>query len=192
MMREYHVRFRERFRGETPLYLLDYKVELDGTVSNVKISGTPNSLLGEAVLKVVESSPKWEPAKNAANAITYNSQVTIKFEKPGNVFNDANYFVVEEMPHFPGGDQALLKYIAENLKYPPEAREQKIQGKVIVRFIVNRKGKSEDISILKSANPLLDAEAIRVVSTVPDFKPGSQGGKPVNVSYMIPVNFKLQ
>jgi protein TonB len=102
------------------------------------------------------------------------------------------FVVVEEMPMFPGGEAALLQYIADHTQYPEVAKENNIQGKVIVRFCVTSKGGVDKVSILKSVDPELDKEAIRVVETLPTFKPGKQGGKPVPVWYMVPINFTLK
>ncbi len=102
------------------------------------------------------------------------------------------FVVVEEMPMFPGGDVELLKYIFEHTNYPEVAKENNIQGKVIVRFCVTAKGTVSQISILKGVDPELDKEAMRVVSTLPAFKPGKQGGKPVPVWYMVPINYTLK
>jgi protein TonB len=102
------------------------------------------------------------------------------------------FVVVEEMPMFPGGDIALLKYISENTQYPEIAKENNIQGKVIVRFCVTSKGGVNQVSILKGVDPELDKEAIRVVNTLPTFKPGKQGGRPVPVWYMVPIAFTLK
>jgi len=102
------------------------------------------------------------------------------------------FVVVEEMPMYPGGDAELLKYIAEHTQYPEIAKENNIQGRVIVRFCVTSKGGVSQVSILKGVDPELDAEAIRVVNTLPAFKPGKQGGKPVPVWYMVPITFTLK
>jgi protein TonB len=102
------------------------------------------------------------------------------------------FVVVEEMPEFPGGDIELLKYIFEHTNYPEVAKENNIQGKVIVRFCVTAKGTVIQISILKGVDPELDKEAMRVVATLPAFKPGKQGGKPVPVWYMVPITFTLK
>jgi protein TonB len=102
------------------------------------------------------------------------------------------FVVVEEMPMFPGGDPALLKYIGENTIYPEIAKENNIQGRVIVRFCVTAKGGVSQVSVLKGVDPELDKEAIRVVTTLPPFKPGKQGGKPVPVWYMVPITFTLK
>jgi protein TonB len=102
------------------------------------------------------------------------------------------FVVVEEMPLFPGGEKALLDYIAANTQYPEIAKENNIQGKVIVRFCVTPKGGVSQVSVLKGVDPELDKEAIRVVNTLPTFKPGKQGGKPVPVWYMVPIAFTLK
>jgi len=102
------------------------------------------------------------------------------------------FVIVEEMPMFPGGDAALLAYLRENAVYPEIAKENNIQGRVILNFCVTSTGRVSKISILKSVDPELDKEAIRVVSTLPAFKPGKQGGKPVPVWYQAFINFKLQ
>jgi protein TonB len=102
------------------------------------------------------------------------------------------FVVVEEMPMFPGGDAALLTYIAEHTNYPEVAKENNIQGRVIVRFCVTSKGGVNQVSVLKGVDPELDAEAIRVVNSLPAFKPGKQGGKPVPVWYMVPITFTLK
>jgi protein TonB len=102
------------------------------------------------------------------------------------------FVVVEEMPMFPGGDPALLQYIGEHTNYPEVAKENNIQGRVIVRFCVTSKGGVNQVSVLKGVDPELDKEAIRVVQSLPAFKPGKQGGKPVPVWYMVPITFTLK
>ena len=103
------------------------------------------------------------------------------------------FMVVETMPEFPGGQQALFKYIEENKKYPIIAKENGIQGRVICQFVVNKDGSIVDvIAIRSSGEPSLDKEAIRVIKSMPKWKPGKQHGKPVRVKYTVPVNFRLQ
>jgi TonB family protein len=102
------------------------------------------------------------------------------------------FVVVEQMPMFPGGDVELLRHIAENTNYPEAAKVNNIQGKVIIRFCVTSEGGVSLISVLKGVDPALDAEALRVVATLPAFNPGTQGGKPVPVWYMVPITFTLK
>jgi TonB family protein len=99
---------------------------------------------------------------------------------------------VEEMPLYHGGDTALLKFIAENAKYPEEAKKKNITGKVIVKFIVEKDCSVSDVTILQSVNPLLDAEAARVAGLLKFEKPGKNKGKSVRVFYMVPITFALK
>ncbi len=102
------------------------------------------------------------------------------------------FFVVEEMPEFPGGEQSLREFIAKNIQYPAEVAKKGIQGKVYVTFVVGTDGNVKDTKIARGVDPSLDAEALRVVSKMNGWKPGKQKGQLVNVSYTIPINFKLQ
>lgn len=102
------------------------------------------------------------------------------------------FFIVEEMPQFPGGETALRKYIAENVRYPEMAKENDIQGTVYVRFVVDEKGKVTNVELLRGVDPLLDKEALRVVKSLPDWKPGKQRGKAVKVSHSVPIKFALK
>jgi periplasmic protein TonB len=127
---------------------------------------------------------------------TSDEQVTeIKEEVHEEVQEEAPqqvFVVVEEMPSFPGGDAELMKFIAENIQYPEIAKENNIQGKVIMRFCVTYKGTVDQVSVARGVDPSLDEEAIRVVKMLPLFKPGKQGGKPVNVWYSLPISFQLK
>lgn len=106
--------------------------------------------------------------------------------KSGKVFD-----VVEEMPSFPGGTRKMMEYVASNIKYPQEAQKSNQQGRVIVAFVVRSNGTVDDIHVVRSVSPILDAEAMRVVKGMPQWTPGKQGGKPVNVKFVIPVSFSL-
>jgi TonB family protein len=134
--------------------------------------------------------PPPPPPPSQSSELKDNPKVVM--EEPIKEPNEVPYVVVEEMPMFPGGDAALLKYIGENTRYPELAKEHNIQGRVIIRFCVTSKGSVSQISVLKGIDPELDKEAIRVVKTLPSFKPGSQGGKPVPVWYMVPISFNLK
>ena len=100
--------------------------------------------------------------------------------------------VVEQMPQFPGGPAALMQFLSSNVKYPKEAFEQGIQGRVIANFVVEKDGSITEARIVKSVDPLLDAEALRVVGTMPNWAPGTQNGEPVRVKYTVPITFRLQ
>jgi len=134
--------------------------------------------------------PPPPPPPSQSSELKDNPKVIM--EEPIKEPDEVPYVVVEEMPMFPGGDAALLKYIGENTKYPELAKENNIQGRVIIRFCVTSKGSVSQISVLKGVDPELDKEAIRVVKSLPTFRPGSQGGKPVPVWYMVPISFNLK
>ena len=106
--------------------------------------------------------------------------------------SDEEFFmVVENMPEFPGGDAGVLKFIQQNMKYPPIAKEYNITGKVYVSFIVDKSGSVTDVKIVRGVDKSLDAEAVRVIKSLPKYKPGTQRGKPVRVMFTIPINFTL-
>ena len=100
--------------------------------------------------------------------------------------------IVEEMPAYPGGEQKLMEFIAKGIKYPQIARETGIQGRVFVGFVIEPDGSVSNVKVLRGIGGGCDEEAMRVVKSMPKWKPGKQRGKAVRVSYMLPVNFKLQ
>ena len=102
------------------------------------------------------------------------------------------YVVVEQMPAFPGGDAALMKYLSENIKYPEAAEKAGEQGRVVVNFIVEKDGAISNVNVVRSVTPTLDAEAVRVIKAMPKWVPGKQDGQFVRVKYNVPVSFRLQ
>ena len=102
------------------------------------------------------------------------------------------FTAVEQMPQFPGGEAELMKYISKNLKYPPVAMENNIQGRVTIQFVVTKTGKIGEVKVARGKDPDLDKEAVRVVKSLPDFIPGKMNGQAVNVWYTLPITFKLQ
>ena len=106
--------------------------------------------------------------------------------------DDEEFFmVVENMPDFPGGDVGLMKYIQKNVKYPAIAKEYNIQGKVFIQFIVDKSGSVTNVKVVRGVDKNLDAEAVRVIKSLPKYKPGKQRGKPVRVMFTVPINFTL-
>ena len=101
------------------------------------------------------------------------------------------FMVVENMPEFPGGDLGLMKYIQKNVRYPAIAKEYNITGKVYVSFIVDKTGSVTNVKIVRGVDKNLDAEALRVVKSLPKYTPGRQMGRPVRVMFTIPINFTL-
>jgi len=106
---------------------------------------------------------------------------------------EETFVIVEQMPEFPGGQAALMKYLSSNIKYPDECRKMGIEGKVYVKFVVDKTGSITDTKLLRGVpdGKLLENEAIRVIKTMPKWKPGNQSGKPVSVYFTLPISFKL-
>ena len=100
--------------------------------------------------------------------------------------------VVEQMPSFPGGPSALMQYLSSNIKYPVVAEENGVQGRVVCTFVVEKDGSITDVRVVKSVDPSLDKEAVRVVKSMPKWIPGKQNGSAVRVKYTVPVTFRLQ
>ena len=123
------------------------------------------------------------PENNAEEIAVSDGQIEVP---PKEIF-----VVVEEMPGFPGGDAALMDFIYSNIEYPESAKSRGIMGRVILRFAVMADGSVDQVTVLKGVDPSLDFEAIRVIRMLPKWKPGKQGGKPVNVWYSVPVTFQL-
>ena len=99
---------------------------------------------------------------------------------------------VQQMPEFPGGMTALMRYIAKSIRYPVIAQENRVEGRIFVTFVVNIRGEVQNVAISRSIDPALDKEALRVIRSLPNWKPGMQRGKPANVRYTVPINFVLQ
>lgn len=172
----------------------DGKVEME----NVKVIKGIEPKIDENVVGFIKNMPKWTPGMRyesksgkvtkvlARVSMTIPVDVSVEGEKGEEVF-----FIVEHMPEFPGGDIALRKFIAENVKYPEEAKEKGLSGKVFVQFVIDKNGDVVSPKIVRSVDPILDNEAIRVIQSLPKWTPGSQRGNAVNVSYTYPVNFSL-
>ena len=150
---------------------LDEVQKSDKAVGAFTVEG--NDEVGGAVLKAKEDIAAPEPPKH--------------------VVEETKIFtVVEQMPMFPGGGEALMGYLRDNIHYPTVAAENGVQGRVVVGFVVERDGSITDVNILRGVDPSLDREAMRVVKSMPKWTPGKQNGSAVRVKYQVPVSFRLQ
>jgi TonB family protein len=164
--------------GKKPLVFIDGKIS-DMDVEKID----PGTIESVEVFKDKSAIDKYgEKGKDGV----------IEIKTKGKADNKDAWVVAEEMPRFPGGTDAMVAWIISNLKYPAEAVKAKITGKVYVSFMVSKAGKVKNVVVSKSASQLLNAEAIRVISSMPDWKPGSQAGKLVDVQMQVPVEFKLK
>lgn len=123
----------------------------------------------------------------------HKDEVIVEEKKPEPPKDENKVFTaVEQMPAFPGGEAALMKWISDHIRYPSIAQENNIQGRVTVQFVVTKTGSIGEVKVVRSKDPDLDKEAVRVVKSLPKFQPGKMNGQPVNVWYTLPINFKLQ
>ena len=129
--------------------------------------------------------------RNVTRTLKEEVVVEKPVEKPKEVKEEI-FKSVEQMPQFPGGDAALMKYLSSHINYPPMAAENNVQGKVILQFVVEKDGRVGEVKVARSVDKDLDKEAIRVVKSLPKFTPGRQNGQAVRVWYTLPVTFKLQ
>ncbi|MBR5656168.1 MAG: M56 family metallopeptidase [Prevotella sp.] len=130
----------------------------------------------------------WNGAK--ASVVTENMNEVV-WTTPADTIPDGVFDVVEKMPEFPGGMPAMMQFLQQNMKYPEEAAKKGIQGRVMVKFVVDASGKVRDVELARGVDPLLDAEALRVIKMMPDWIPGMQKGHKVHVKYTVPIAFRL-
>jgi TonB family protein len=181
--------------GIEGMVIVKFLVEKNGAITDVSIARGCSPALDAEALRVTRSMPAWQPGKENGKPVKCLTGTMYEFllaprTQPVHK-EDEPYVVVEEMPMFPGGDSTLLDFITRNTKYPETAKINNIQGRVIIRFCVTKTGGINQVSVLRGVSPELDAESIRVVSSLPSFKPGKQGGVPVDVWYMVPITFAL-
>jgi len=176
-------------------FLFEEEVEIQQTSQETPPPPPPPAVQEVEVLNVVEDNVETESIEvNTEDDKETEVVIAAPVEAPVEEEEEEVVFVVvEKMPEFPGGQQALFKYLSENVKYPVIAQENGIQGRVICQFVVNRDGSIVDVEVVRSGgDPSLDKEAVRVIKSMPKWKAGQQRGKPVRVKYTVPVNFKLQ
>ena len=193
-------------KGVQGRVIVQFVVEKDGTIVNAKVVRGVDPDLDAEALRVVNQSPKWKPGKQKGEAVRVKYTLPIMFkldndssdskaaEAPREAKVDENgvYQVCEEMPEFPGGMAECMKWLGKNINYPEDCKKEGVQGRVIVQFVVDKDGSIKDPTIARGVHPSLDKEALRVLSSMPNWKPGKQKGEAVKVKYTIPVMFKLQ
>ena len=176
-------------------FFFEEEIDIQQTTQETPPPPPPPAVQEVEVLNVVEDDVETETIEiNTEDDKDVEVVIAPPVEAPVEEEEEEVIFVVvESMPEFPGGQQALFKYLADNVKYPVIAQENGIQGRVICQFVVNKDGSIVDVvAVRSSGEPSLDKEAIRVIQSMPKWKPGKQRGKPVRVKYTVPVNFRLQ
>lgn len=144
--------------------------------------------LNETKITISVADVKGTDEENGVDVADLDENQQITEEAP----EEQVFVIVEQMPSFPGGEDALRKFIAHSIKYPVIAQENGIQGKVYVTFVVDRDGSITNAKVARGVDPSLDKEALRVVNSLPKWVPGKQGGKAVKVSFTVPISFVLQ
>jgi len=189
--------------------IIQYVVGKDGSINNPVIVRSVDPELDAEALRVISSMPKWTPGENKGEIVSVKYTIPVVFSVQGGekkqapppppmpkevkAEKDANgvYIIADKMPSFQGGQTALMKYINERLKYPVSAVEEKKQGRVIVQFIVGADGSINDPVVVRSVDPALDREALRVINSMPKWIPAQHDGEAVRCKYTIPVQFML-
>lgn len=194
-----------------------FTIDSTGKIFRTEIFRGVNPVLDAEALRVIREMPDWRPGKHHGNPINVWFLLPVNFVLPENAQKTPEaasaesvlqhaagnaqsgkdtlieqgevFMVVEDMPKFPGGN--IQQYVADNLRYPAAAKEKGIEGKVYVRFVIDTTGKTVDPEIVRGVSPELDAEALRLVREMPTWQPGMQAGKPVRVSFTLPINFRL-
>ena len=146
-----------------------------------------NGVIGGDSLAHVSETEKTTPA---VKSTTKTGKITAESSDPKKVFTGKVYDIVEQMPSFPGGLEELYKWIDNNVQYPAVARENGIEGRVILKFIVEKDGSLSDSTVIHSVHPMVDREALRLVGQMPKWNPGKRAGIPVRVRCCLPIKFK--
>ena len=180
--------------GEQGRVICSFIVGRDGSVNNPEVLRGVTPLLNEEAVRVINTMPRWNPGmqRGKAVAVKYTVPITLRLKSPVEEAKEETLTVVDVMPQYPGGDRELLKFIAQSIKYPTDAQEAGVQGRVICSFVVDKKGNIVEPKIIRGIDPSLDAEALRVIGMMPRWTPGRQDGKAVRVLYTVPITFRLQ
>lgn len=180
--------------GEQGRVICSFIVGRDGSVNNPEVLRGVTPLLNEEAVRVINTMPRWNPGmqRGKAVAVKYTVPITFRLKSPVEEKKEETLTVVDVMPQYPGGDHELLKFIAQSIKYPTDAQEAGVQGRVICSFVVDKKGNIVEPKIIRGIDPSLDAEALRVIGMMPRWTPGRQDGKAVRVLYTVPITFRLQ
>ncbi len=172
--------------------LVSFVVEKDGAINDVEVKrGFEGSCDAEAK-RVVETMPNWNPGQQRGEPVRVSFVLPISFKLGEEKDNSEVFKVVKDMPEFPGGQQAMMRFLGENIKYPETAKKEGIQGRVFISFVIEKDGRVSSIEKLRGIGGGCDEEALRVVAAMPNWKPGYTDGKPVRVAYNLPIKFSLK
>ena len=175
---------------------VQFVVDAKGNVTDAVVKKGIGAGCDAVALQVVQNMPRWEPGMLKGDAVATKMVLPISFqlqsdEEQVSQGADGVFDVVENPPAYPGGEKALYSYLSEEMKYPESSRQQGVEGRVYVQFIVDSYGDVTEAKVVKGEHEALNAEALRVVQNMPAWQPGTQAGTPVKVKMVMPVTFKL-
>ncbi len=201
-------------QNQQGLVVYTFTVETDGTLSDFEIIHKAHPALDQEALRIIKSMPPWRPAKSKSQVVRSKSYVPMYFRLNKNatakrsatqstplqsyskqnddILNSEVFSIVDVMPRYQHGERELAGFIAHNIRYPKEARQQGIEGRVLCSFIVASDGSIYNIEIVQGIHAELDKEAVRVLSLMSKWKPGEKNGKAVNVKCLLPIDFTIQ
>ncbi len=172
---------------------VQFVVNQEGGIEQVKVTRGVDPALDAEAVRVISSQPKWTPGENSGHKVKvqFTIPISFKLDTQKELGENMVFFKVEKMPKFPGGDEAIKKYINDHVKYPDAAKKAGIAGRVFVQFVVDTDGSVIDPKIIRGVDADLNNEALRVISGLPKWEPGSQRGVLVKVAFTVPINFQL-
>jgi TonB family protein len=187
-----------------------FVVEKDGTLTNFNCIHHAHPALDAEALRILQMMPPWRPAKLNGESVRSTAYVPMYFRlnknakqtksiaskpvaksNPALAVNEEVLAIVDKMPQFPGGEKKLSSYLSNQIKYPDPEYRRGIEGRVVCAFIVDRDGYIHNIEVIEGENEALNREAVRVLSTMPKWDPGENGGQKVNVKCLLPIEFKI-
>ena len=205
-------------RDAQGLVVYTFVVEKDGTLSNFNIIHRADSLLNKEALRILQNMPPWRPARHKGEIVRAETYVPMYFRlnknarvasgktgtpsgsatakayaktDPGIIENSDIYTIVDKMPQYATGETGLGNFISHNIRYPREARQEGIEGRILCSFIIAADGSVSNIEVVEGLNPSLDNEAIRVLGLMPKWLPGENDGEKVNVKCLLPIDFTI-
>lgn len=194
------------------LVVYTFTVEKDGTLTDFELVHRADSQLEEEALRIIKTMPPWQPGKYKNQIVRSKTYVPMYFKlnknasggtrvarttaqtynkKDDEIKNSQVYSIVDQMPQYPHGERELAGFIAHNMRYPKEARQQGIQGRVLCSFIVSADGTISNIEVVQGLHDELDKEAVRVLSLMSKWKPGIKNNEAVNVQCLLPIDFTI-
>lgn len=176
-------------KGVSGLVLIELKIGKTGALEDYQVVEGIGAGCDEEALRLMDMMPDWTPATLDGQPIAAQRSIKIPFKLKTSA--DSIYKVVDQMPSFPDGHAALLRFLAENIQYPTMAKENEKQGMVVVQFIVEKDGSLSNMHVVKGFDKECDEEAVRVMRVMPKWQPGLQRKQPVRVQFNLPIRFKL-